>query len=452
MNPVLVVMSRHIIARGLLLLAACAAPGCSSQRDPNIVLIISDTLRADKLGCYGFEQPTSETLDELATKGVLFRRTIAPSSWTRPSIGALLTSQHPRTLGLYKESAEILDDEFTTLAEVLGENGYTNAGVTANPNINSSFNFDQGFDFYLDSHVVYNFMTPKTGMNYDRTRIRSAREVYQSALDITQEQCAPPCYLQLNIMEPHEYQRGALSLTRVDYQDMFDRVPDAPYLRAVRQASDDTVVFIDTLVSRPGWENTLFVIISDHGLGLRDNGTVPGASSHGYVLYESQLIVPLILFKPGWKPETRVVERPVRLLDVGPTILDFVGIAWPGDLEGLSLLPLTRGVELNTLPDYFVAETQFRWADKIAVYGAGWTYFENRGSRSGLNPRELQVAGGPEQGRLSDQIDVHPQVAGRMDRFLRDWEREHPKRTPTVSTEGLSDEEREQLRSLGYIN
>ena len=75
----------------------------STKQFPNIVLIIIDTLRADKLGCYGCPQDTSPELDGLAKKGVMFRRVIAQCSWTRPSIGSMLTSLYPRTLGLYSE-------------------------------------------------------------------------------------------------------------------------------------------------------------------------------------------------------------------------------------------------------------------------------------------------------------------------------------------------------------
>jgi len=109
---------------------------------PNIVLIIIDNLRADRLGAYGFPAPTSPELDAYGRKGVRFERVVAQSTWTRPSIGSMLTSLHPRTLGLYREEGEMLGGEFTTLAEALKQNGYWTAGATANPNINAYFNFD----------------------------------------------------------------------------------------------------------------------------------------------------------------------------------------------------------------------------------------------------------------------------------------------------------------------
>jgi len=130
---------------------------------PNVVLIIIDTLRADKLGCYGFPGDISPELDKMAKKGVQFNNVIAQSSWTRPSIGSMLTSLYPRSLGIYKEKFDILADWYVSLPEILQAKGYSTVGITANPNINKFFNFDQGFDIYMDSHVIFNWMNPEKG-------------------------------------------------------------------------------------------------------------------------------------------------------------------------------------------------------------------------------------------------------------------------------------------------
>jgi arylsulfatase A-like enzyme len=119
----------------------------------------------------------------MARQGVRFDSVIAQSSWTRPSIGSMLTSQYPRTLGIYKEKDEVLPHDAVTLAEVLKEAGYTTIGATANANINSSFNFQQGFDHYIDSNVLYHWMDAPEGGAKRKAKapLPSARQCIPSA-------------------------------------------------------------------------------------------------------------------------------------------------------------------------------------------------------------------------------------------------------------------------------
>jgi arylsulfatase A-like enzyme len=147
-------------ATWIFLSGSCLIPG---KPKPNIVLIIIDTLRADKLGCYGSPVEASPEIDELAREGLVFQKVITQSSWTRPSVASMLTSLYPRTLGIYKEEWDVLPDEFLTLPEILQQNGYYTVGLTANPNINRTFNFHQGFDDYSDSTVIFPWMKSEAG-------------------------------------------------------------------------------------------------------------------------------------------------------------------------------------------------------------------------------------------------------------------------------------------------
>jgi arylsulfatase A-like enzyme len=163
--------------------------------------------------------------------------------------------------------------------------------------------------------------------------------------------------------------------------------------------------------------------------------------------------VPLILYHPGGAlPEGRVVERPVRLLDLMPTLLDFAGVAGPPGMEGVSLLPLLRGEDGGVaLPEVFVAETEFRSARKIAAWSPEWRYIENRDGQRGAPRRELQRAGRPENGFATDQASRFPDVAAHLATLLADWESRHPRAEPRPRGRPLTPEETEQLRSLGYL-
>ncbi len=451
---------------------------------PNVVLIIIDMLRADKLGAYGFPKDISPELDELAERGIQFMDVTAQCSWTRPSISSFITGMHPRSIGMYKdmENYNILNDKYTTIAEVLKENGYSTFGITANPTINSAFNFQQGFDTYIDSNYIWWWMKDEKGKTHlpdnrqksfendtDFAPLNNAVEIFKKAIDYAKLEHSSPSYIQLNIMEVHEYWK----LVRPEYKDIFKEVKDdreRGYLASIRQVSHDIGSFIDELTGLPGWDNTLFIIVSDHGEGLNDHPSVAKSKSHGRLLYESQLKVPMIWHNPD-KEETGVIGRlsslftkdpysikpgqvseRVRLLDLMPTLLEHLHIPLPPDVEGLSLASRLRGGSIPELPNRFVAETYFRDSEKIAVYTDKWKYIENRDKQRGAKYRELQPVGIKEDGKSTDQSKKKPKLVRNMRKFLSIWEKNHPKEEPTTSMERPSEEVLQQLKSLGYIN
>jgi arylsulfatase A-like enzyme len=413
-----------------------------------------DTLRADALGCYGSDLGTSPEIDALAARGVRFANVFSPASWTRPAVGAMLTGRHPRSLGIYAERYGILDDRFSTLAERLRSHGYATFGVTANPHLNTSYNFQQGFDTYIDSSAVYPFMQhAQDDEPYKESTVRSGPEMFDQALQFLEARDGQPVYLQIALMEVHEWSRAdEHTLTRPEYRSLFDGVPSARYFAALRQLSADLGAFVDQVRARPGWEDALFVFVSDHGEGLRDHPHVARSSSHGHLLYESQLRVPLLFYREGWSHSGRVVERPVRLLDLVPTVLDIVGLEVPSDLEGISLAPLLRDPETRLpLPDYFVAETELRDNRKVSVYGDDWKYFEHYDAHPGTAPRELQEMGRPEDGVRTNRLDSRKSTADAMANFLEEWKRTHPRAEATPHAQELTEREIRQLESIGYL-
>jgi arylsulfatase A-like enzyme len=493
-------MTRKSIAGSLILALAVTAglPGLlsltSSLRSagdprggnpPNVVLIIIDTLRADLLGCYGFpgtvspgvggrlQRRSSPEIDEIAQKGVLFENVISQCSWTRPSIASMVSSLYPRTLGMYKEQFDVLAEQYLTLAEILRSNGYGTLGITANPHLNKAFNFHQGFDHYIETKKSWKEI--EAGKQKSRrgseAHLPTCLEVFSrvlAAAERAESMGEGPGYVQINIMEVH-----TTSLVRNKYRYIFDSFPveiDESYsskkkavlkhlvrrtYAAVGQVSHDTSNFIDQLTSLPGWENTLFVITSDHGQGLLDHPNVEQSTLHGNLLYESQVHVPLIFYNPTDSVRLcrgKRVEDRVRLLDLVPTVLDYVGIQPPRDFQGRSVLALATGVgEVPKLPGVFVTETNWRNVEKIAVYGDEWKYIENRDEWEGVNPFELQRVGVKENGKLTDVVEIHGDDAEGLREFLRWWEAEYPRAESTQPSEDPSDEELKQLRSLGYI-
>lgn len=437
-----------------------------SNSQPNIVLIIVDALRADHLGCYGFPHDISTELDRIASQGVLFENVFAQSSWTRPSMGSMLTSRYPRSLGLYKEKFDQLADEFVTLPEILKDRGYTTIGITANPNTNSFFHFQQGFDQYIDSSVVWNWMKIEEGQKrIKEAPLPQSEEIFQSLLK-NRLLKKTPVFLQILLMEVHspylvrEEFTNVFSIPSLQKPNKYEPEEDLINLingtrGAVRQVSVDISSFVDKLLAKANWKNTLFIITSDHGQGLDDHPDIRGGISHGFLLYESQLRVPLILYqRQGCLSEykgLRIEER-IRLLDLVPTLLDFSGISPHQNMIGKSVLALLSSQKSNLgLPEYFVAETNMRDAIKISVFSNDWKYIENRDNWDEVNAFELQKMGMKENGRMTDKISEFSETALMYKTFLSQWEEKFPKVKSFQPISSLSEKEIEQLKSLGYI-
>jgi arylsulfatase A-like enzyme len=448
-------MGRRILLC-LLVLGSALSAGLLLRQDtrPNVVLIIIDTLRADKLGAYGFPLVTSPELDALASKGARFDRVITQACWTRSSIGSMLTSLYPRRLGIYKERWDILKNEFTTLPEVLKGAGFHTLGVTANPNINSLFNFHQGFDFHQDSNVVFNWMEPVEGqvkLNKDSTPILKAHQIFPMVLEKMAQAPSFPAYAQVNIMDVHAWEK--IPETQID-ADLAGR-PDSRYLQTVRIASKQVGDFVAKVLALPGWENTLFVITSDHGEGLFDHPDVPNSTRHGNVLYESNAVVPLILFHARSKLlKGQVIREPVRMLELMPTVLDYIGIEPPNKFDGVSTLPLIKNGAFSAedpRPEIFITESTWKKnVNKIAIYDQNWKYIDNRDGWPQVLPRELQRET-PENGIRTDKGEQHPQLREQLRARVAEWEAQHPAAEPAQPGEGPSPQELEQLKTLGYL-
>ena len=435
-------------------LAVVACSNSDPDRPPNIVLFIIDTLRADKLSSYGYPADTSPALTRLAERGVQFDKVTAQTSWTMPSIGSMLTSRYPRSLGLYAEDAQMVPNSADTLAELLKRAGYVTFGITANPNLNSRYNFQQGFDEYHESIVVFGRtrdQVPEGKIFHRDSTLRTAPDITQSVLEFAKRQTgALPSFIQIDVMEVHEHFKG--KLMRPEYKQLFKGNPSANYLRMIRQVTDDTEVFVNELTALAGWENTLFVITSDHGEGLTDHPGVKLSNAHGALLYESQLNVPWIMFNPSWQPERSQITQRVRLLDLVPTILDYAGIETAGEFEGVSLMPLVNGaVDTVGLPEFIVTETSFRHYRKVSAIGDEWQFIDNRKEHPGLPTLEYQRLGAKPNGIATDQSAQHADDITRMQEFIADWEAAHPLAEPTPIEDDLDEETRAQLESVGYL-
>jgi len=335
----------------------------SATGSPNLVLIVVDTLRADFLSPYGFEQDTSPELARWADQGVLFERVRSQSSWTKMSVASIMTSLWPRSHGI-REARDGLGEEAVTLAEVLKAAGYVTYGVQTNGWLHQSFGFHQGFDRY---------MFPKGGGSARLGRptrwAHADRVVEESERLIGQRDPAKPFFLYLHFMDVHEYAAPPSYKT-------FGTDTKGAYLAAIRWV-DEAIARIRRQIESAGLaDRTLLVLAADHGETFGEHGI----HGHARNVLTPVLWVPLILRFPFTvEPSVRVTSQ-VRNLDLAPTLLDLLGIPIPAGFQGRSLLPLVAGGRSEPDRPSFAAlgVPLFRDASvQRSVNDGAWTYARN---------------------------------------------------------------------------
>jgi arylsulfatase A-like enzyme len=315
---------------------------------PNIIFILIDALRADHLPCYGYGVGTAPNLGRLAKEGMLFRRVIAPSSWTKTSMASILTSSNPSHTGV-KRVNDALPRRPTTLAKMLMKNGYRTVGVNTNPWLLASFGFDSGFHIYSSLYEPGGFF--------------GAWRVNREAATLLQKQSrALPVFLYLHYMDvhsPYTPERMYFSKPPIDvpglgvipdnklelmYRTEGLQGPDVQqriielYDGGIRMVDAAIAELLNQLKRMGRLENAIVVITSDHGEAFREHGT----TEHGKNLYPEVYEVPLILHWPGHLPPGTRINAQVRSIDIAPTLLSLIGADIPASFKGTTL-PLAAG-------------------------------------------------------------------------------------------------------------
>jgi len=372
----------RVAAAGLLcaaLLGCGGGEGTRSRRPANVVVIVLDALRADRLGCYGNARDTSPAIDRLASEGVLFEAAIAQCCFTPPAMASLLTGRHVPSHGLLGWEARLPETE-TTLAEVVRDAGYRTAGFVF-LNLLTRQGLEQGFDQGAE------MVEPADSV------FLLARSWIESAKGADRER---PFFLLLHCYDVHRpytpvapydtmfgggdagAARGASTIdgsnetltaigegrivpTAADHARLADL-----YDGEVRYTDDRVGEFVRWLGEKKLLESTLLVVTADHGetlgeralLAAKENAARGAASSappaapsppiqytHDESLFDPVMKIPLILRGPGIAARGARVREQVRQIDIMPTILALVGLDPPPGVEGSPLFS-AEGVPL----------------------------------------------------------------------------------------------------------
>lgn len=491
-----------------LLILLIAVPAC--RRDPpfegaNVVVVVVDTLRRDRIDAPGNRKRITECLNDMAREGFVFKKAVAPCTWTKPSVASLFTGLYPGRHGavgtlLFNKDHMYLDEDLVTLAERFQDSGYGTAAFVTNPHLQSYTHFDQGFDTFEQP-------VGRAGQVFGRASewVRSRNDdepffLYLHALDPHSPYYAPLEYRRLyTLKEPgpeapltrrgeyveimlfmEQYRKYTAGRGKDSFRFDHDRAwmkrrmlrvapnlvdqeieflsldftgPDDPALKEriafLISMYDAEVAYTDdmfgeflALLEREGkLDNTLVVVTSDHGEAFLEHGFW----GHGHAVFAEEVNVPMLFHLPrnGFQGSC---DEPVSLVDVAPTLLDLTGIeALPG-ADGLSLRGVIEGEGLSRGQPVFT-EAMLGTVDHVGAYLGG-----KKLMRSALEGKEVEW-------RLfdieQDPDEQHPldlEGIGALKRAIEDLIRN---RTLDERRSGEraepSEEEIRQLRELGYL-
>ena len=340
--------SHGAIGAGVLAAVGAAAwalwpSGPPPDPPANVVLIVVDTLRADRLGAWGHPHPTSPRIDALASEGIRFSQATSQAPWTTPSVAALMTSQYPASLGITSERSA-LPDEATTLAEVLRASGRATGAVVSHTFCSSDWRFDQGFDAFDEANIAGHHAASSAG-------------VTDAGLAFLDEHQGEPFFLWLHYFDPHfayllhpdhdvaptqDYDGTVVSGMPIPDLNRLRRAGmDPADLAEIERFYDSEIAWTDHQIGRildrladlGIRDDTMVILTADHGEEFLDHGLL----GHGKTLYQELVHVPLIIDCPWWRPG--VVEQPVANVDVFPTVLACLDQPIPEGLVGQALGP-----------------------------------------------------------------------------------------------------------------
>lgn len=436
-----------------------------SHSRPNVLLLVCDTLRADHLGCYGYNRPTSPFIDNFAAEALLFENAMSNAPWTRPAMGSLFTSLYPHQHRAFYWQ-DRLDDSFLTLAEIFRNANYSTFAVQTNVLLTEYYNFHQGFQ------------------HFDEIIKDKAEKVTAKFNSWVAENRRKPFFAYLHFMDVHLPYEAPESFKKIFEPEKIDSVLDGAtgafevrILNEIGLSSQDKQHFINmydaeiryfdhhigqminTLKKLDLLTNTIIVLTSDHGEEFWEHN----GSEHGHTLYKELIHIPLIIKYPTQLPPKRI-QNCVHLLDLTPSLLELCGIKNTLNLKGRNIILGSKNREPKK-EKIFLEAIGFG-AEKKGVIKDGWKLIENTGIRHEeamdlfleMTPYilteyekgyELYDMNRDSQER-HNLIDEFPQLADRLKVHLELFKSKSlGSRKPEVKD--ISDKKLKDLKSLGYI-
>jgi len=417
--------------------------------DLNVLFVLVDTLRADRLGAYGYERDTSPNLDALAATGIRFANQVSQSSWTKCSMASLWTGLYPARTRVLR-APDVVSPQAHMPAEIFREAGFRTAGIWRNGWIDSNFGFSQGFEVYLSPRPRHGRADRLQHLdNPNITLSGDDGDILFSAFEFLRVYGQERWFLYLHMMDVHQYTYSEdAALFGNSYSDSYDN--------AIRWVDSLLGILFDRLDAMGLRDRTLIVFSADHGEAFGEHG----GEGHARNVYGEVTQTPLILSFPFRLDPGSVVEARSENVDLWPTVLDILGLPALPDTDGHSMLP------------EIVAATKGETPAEGEDEGVAFAQIDQSWGRSREAPRPMVAvnegrwrlmfrAGAPERTELYDKsadpreqrniARQHPEVTERLKERAVGYLKSPPppwgEDTPSVEIDEM---QMDQLRALGY--
>jgi len=472
----------------------------ATHKKDNVILVSIDTVRADRLGCYGYsKRNTSPNLDRLADEGILFENFITAAPWTTPAHLSMITSLNPSTHGMTQAFGDMWSKLFKgrdffklpssriTLAEVLKNNGFKTAAFTAGGPLDPALGFEQGFDRYETSMYKLRKKNMKEmfswlGENKSRQfflfwhnfEVHSPYLSTDFVNDVLPENESGALVAEMNKIADVPLKKvwpSGASIQRkkqtsyLKTNKLFTRdVCDALYTSGIKSADRWFGRLVSHLKKLGIYDNTMIIVTSDHGEEMGDHNLGIYYNVHGHTLYDEMVKVPLIIKLPRQRAAGTRVSKIARTIDIMPTVLDSFALKpTKNEMQGSSLAPYWLAADKT--PDRIAyTESLARRTEKKSLRTSRYKYILNIDAQTvkehgrgylptdkSLNPELFDLKKDPAEKINLIGNDTSAKIKDLSARFSRLLRTHINTNQGKAEPAKLNDDTVEKLKGLGYL-
>jgi arylsulfatase A-like enzyme/cytochrome c-type biogenesis protein CcmH/NrfG len=423
-------MRKPLILFALLVAVAALLWWRRPAGPPNVLLVTIDTLRADRLGSYGYAAAQTPVLDALAARGTRFARATTVVPLTLPAHSSLLTGTWPAHHGVRDNGGFYLEPSHVTLAEALEARGYRTGGFVAAFVLDGRWGIGQGFDLFFDDFDLSKAQQP--GMDAIQRR---GSDVIDRALAWLGEDRRTPFFAWVHLYDPHTPYEAPR-----DIRTRFPRTMSGGYDAEIAYADLQLGRLFGALEEDGRLDDTFVVVVGDHGESLGEHKE----QTHGFFVYEATTRIPFIMAGPG--VPSRVVEDQVRIVDVMPTILSLAGAQPVAAVQGQDLSPVFGGTRLELLAysESFYPRYHYGWSELTAVSDGRYKFI--------LAPRRELYDHQSDPAETRNLAAENPGRADALQRALTDLVASSTRAEAARGPRPIDRDVEERLRALGYVS